>query len=255
MAVSHAKVNKDHWNKDAPAWVEMGEHAWAQKEERWGIWSVPEAELGLFPADMAGMTAVELGCGTGYVSAWMARRGAAVDGIDISAEQLKTARRLAAEHDLAVNFVEGDAEATGFADTAYDFAVSEYGAAIWCDPEVWLPEAWRILKPGGQLVFLGNHPLMMVCTPENGAPCNMALHRPYRDLRRIDWRNVEIDPSGIEFNRGTADWMRLFKDVGFAVLDYHELYAPADREGERFSVSAEWAKHFPSEQVWKLQKI
>lgn len=244
MPVSHAKVNKDHWNKDAPAWVEMGEHAWAQTEERWGIWFVPEAELGLFPANMHGMKAVELGFGTGYVSSWMARRGADVDGIDISAEQLKTAWRLAAQHDLAVNFIENDAEETGFADGTYDFAVSEYGAAIWCDPDAWLPDAWRILKPGGFLVFLGNHPLMMVYTPENGAPRDMALHRPYRGLRRIDWRDVEIDPSGIEFNRGIADWLTLFKDVGFTVLEYHALYAPKDREGE----------HFPSKQVWKLQK-
>jgi 16S rRNA G1207 methylase RsmC len=41
----------------------------------WGNWSLPEEELRLLPDDMTGMDAIELGCGTGYVSAWMARRG------------------------------------------------------------------------------------------------------------------------------------------------------------------------------------
>jgi hypothetical protein len=33
----------------------------------------------------------------------------------------------------------------------------EYGAAIWCDPYRWIPEAARLLRPGGELLFLGNH--------------------------------------------------------------------------------------------------
>jgi SAM-dependent methyltransferase len=66
------------------------------RQVSWGNWSVPETELHLLPEDMSGMDAIELGCGTGYVSAWMARRGARVTGIDVSAEQLATARRLMA---------------------------------------------------------------------------------------------------------------------------------------------------------------
>jgi SAM-dependent methyltransferase len=54
----------------------------------------------MLPDDLAGLDAIELGCGTGYVSAWMARRGARVVGIDNSARQLDTARRLQREHGL-----------------------------------------------------------------------------------------------------------------------------------------------------------
>ena len=31
---------------------------------------------------------------------------------------------------------------------------SEYGASIWCDPEKWIAEAGRLLRPGGELVFM-----------------------------------------------------------------------------------------------------
>ena len=139
-------------------------------------------------------------------------------------------------------------------DGSFDFAISEYGAAIWCDPDLWLREAWRLLRPGGELVFLGNHPLLILCSPMSGADCDFTLHRPHRDLGRVDWTDVEIDPGGVEFNLSHSGWMRLFADIGFEILDYRELYAPETATGTRFTVPAEWGKRYPSEQVWRLQK-
>ncbi len=249
----HVTINRDYWNGMAQDWVAAGEHAWAS-EPAWGNWQAPDAELALLPKDMTGMRAIELGCGTGYVSAWMARRGAEVTGIDISAPQLATARRLNTEHGLAVTFLEGNAEATGLETGAFDFAISEYGAAIWCDPDLWLPEAHRLLKPGGALVFLGNHPLSIISTPLNGAPCDRVLHRPYRGLTGADWTDVEIDPAGIEFNRTIAGWMALFAAVGFDVTAYHELYAPEGDAPDRFSVPGAWAQDYPAEQIWCLTR-
>jgi SAM-dependent methyltransferase len=250
----HVLENRAHWNGMAPAWVESGERAWRRSEPTWGMWDVPEGDLEMLPPDMRGLAAVELGCGTAYVSAWMARRGATVTGIDISEAQLATARRLATEHGVSLTLVHGSAEATPFADAAFDFAISEYGAAIWCDPTVWLPEAYRILRPGGRLVFLGNHPLSHVCTPLNGANTSETLWRPYFDLRRLDWTAVEIDPGGIEFSLPTSEWFALCRRVGFVVEDYREPRPAREEDGVRFSVSAAWARRYPSEHVWKLRK-
>ena len=69
-----------------------------------------------------------------------------------------------------------------------------------------------------------------------------------------DWTQVAYEPSGICFNLTIADWMALFSEIGFVVLGYHELYAPDWAEGERAAIPAEWAKSYPVEQVWKLQK-
>ena len=250
----HVTVNRDFWNASAPSWVTSGARGWAAEAPVWGNWNAPETELCLLPADMHDMHAVELGCGTGYVSAWMARRGARVTGIDVSAEQLATARRFMAEHGLEITFLEGNAEATGLPSDRFDFAISEYGAAIWCDPDLWLPEAHRLLRPGGRLVFLGSHPMALITVPPNGAPCERYLHRPYRDLTGADWTDVEIDPGGIEFNRTISGWMALFARVGFDVLAYHELYAPREAEGERHSIPSAWARDYPAEQVWVLHR-
>jgi len=251
----HVAENRRYWDAMADEWVEAGEQSWAS-EPRWGEWHIPNTDLPLLPEDMAGMRAIELGCGTGYVSAWMRRRGASVYAIDGSASQLATARRLAHQHGLDdIDWVHGNAESVDQPDGSFDFAISEYGAAIWCEPVSWITEAHRLLRPGGELVFLGNHPLAMVCSPMDGSlPVTDRLERDYFGLGRLDWRDAVDEPGGIEFNLPISSWMRLFSDIGFEVIDYIEIRAPESATGTNGTVTADWARRFPSEQVWRLRK-
>src|SRR5215212_7542411 len=139
----HVARNRVAWDSMAADYVESGRRNWASDEITWGIFDVPEPRIGMLPPDLAGMNTIELGCGTAYVSA-----------------QLETARRFQTEFGLTFPLHLGDAEQTPFADESFDFAISEYGAAIWCDPYRWIPEAARILRPGGRLSFLGNSVLL-----------------------------------------------------------------------------------------------
>jgi SAM-dependent methyltransferase len=236
----------------ADDWVRPGENNW-NAEPHWGCWHAPESELRLLPEDMSGLDAIELGCGTAYFSGWMARRGARVVGIDNSERQLATARKLADQHHVDLTLVHGNAEKVPYPDASFDFALSEYGAAIWCDPFEWVPEAHRLLRPGGTLVFLGNSPLAIICTPPSGARVEPALHRNYFELHRVDWTQAEIDPGGVEFNLPVSGWLRLFRETGFDVLDYRELRAPADAD-DRFGIPGQWAQNWPAEQIWKVRK-
>lgn len=68
----HIALNRAGWGTEAKDYVAAGERAWAS-EPAWGIWQLPESELGLLPDDLTGLDALELGCGTGYVSAWLER--------------------------------------------------------------------------------------------------------------------------------------------------------------------------------------
>ena len=245
-------ANRAHWDNQAADWVEMGGKAWTG-EPTWGIWGIPESELLLLPEDMTGMRAVELGCGTAYVSAWMTRRGAVCVGIDNSERQLETARRLAREHGVELELIHGNAEAVPYPDASFDFAVSEYGAAIWADPYKWIPEAARLLRPGAELSFLGHHPLVMVTQErENSDEVTRRLLYPYFGLHRVDWDDG--DDKGTEFNLPISEWMRLFDDSGFEVVAFHEIRSPTPGEDSRFGVSASWAHDFPSEQAWRLRK-
>lgn len=251
---NHVLENRSYWDEYAPKWVAAGERSWSSSEPDWGIWGIPERELGLLPEDMSDMHAIELGCGTAYVSSWMARRGATCTGVDNSSQQLATARRLAEKHSVPLTLLHGNAERVPCPDESFDFAISEYGATTWCDPHRWIPEAHRLLSPGGQLVLLGNTPLAMIATPHSGADSDDRLHRSYFELHRLDWTEVEIEPGGIEFNLPISGWFRLFRETGFEVLDFLELQAPAGANGKPFGTSAEWCRKWPAEQVWKVRK-
>ena len=242
--------NRRYWNEAAHEWVASGERNW-MSEPTWGMWAVPESEVLMLPSDMNGMRAIELGCGTGYISAWMARRGAAVTAIDVSEGQLATARRLAGEHGIEIDWIHGNAERVPRPDASFDFAISEYGAALWADPEVWVAEAARLLVAGGRLVMLTSHPFATLCAPLDGSNADEQLHRPYFGMHRFDWTEVEVEPGGVEFNLTITDWFGLFRRSGFVIEDLVELQCPYDRDETPFFVSAHWAHRYPSELVLK----
>jgi 2-polyprenyl-3-methyl-5-hydroxy-6-metoxy-1,4-benzoquinol methylase len=246
--------NRRHWDEQASDWVKAGERAWAS-EPNWGMWGIPEPEVQMLPRDMSGMRAIELGCGTGYISAWMARRGAKVTAIDLSERQLATARRLASQHGIDIEWVHGNAERVARPNSSFDFAVSEYGASLWADPEVWIVEAARLLRTGGRLAMLTSHPFAALCAPLDGSIVNEQLHRPYFDMRRFDWTGVEVKPGGIEFNLTITDWLRLLRRSGFALEDLVELRCPYDGDETPYFIPARWAYRYPSELVLKAVRL
>ena len=248
----HVRLNRAAWDRWAADYTAGGERAWAAVEPCWGLWDVPESELSMLPDDLNGKDAIELGCGTAYVSAWMARRGARVVGIDNSAAQLATARRLQRQHQLEFQLLHGNAEAMPFADGSFDFAISEYGACLWADPERWVAEAARVLRPGGRLVFLTNAFLMALCVPdEANVTATDRLQRPARGLCRQHY----ADDHGVEFHLSAGDWIRLVRRAGFDVDDLIDVYAPATgRFSQHSFVTREWARQWPSEEVWKLRR-
>lgn len=249
----HVARNRDHWDEMADRWVAGGERSWAQDEPTWGIWHVPESELHLLPDDLEGRDVVELGCGTAYVSAWLARRGARPVGIDNSPRQLETARRLQAEHGLEFPLHLGNAEATPFADESFDLAISEYGAAIWCDPYAWIPEAARILRRGGELIFLGNSVIQMLTVRDLlvEGPSTDQLRRDQFGMHRFEW----ADDDSVEFHISHGDMIRLLRRSGFEVLDLIEIQAPEGSTTSYEYTSAEWGRRWPSEEVWKARRV
>ena len=121
----HVARNRVYWDEvNAPLYVEPGRRSWASDAITWGIFDVPEEDLGVLPTDLGGKDVIELGCGTAYLSAWLARRGANVTGVDNSLEQLKTARALQEEHDLFFPLIHGNAEAVPLADASFDLVVA-----------------------------------------------------------------------------------------------------------------------------------
>jgi SAM-dependent methyltransferase len=212
---------------------------------------VPESQLHLLPDDLDGLDVIELGCGTGYVSAWLARRGARPVGIDNSEAQLRTARALQREFGLEFPLLHGNAEEVPLPDASFDLAISEYGASIWCDPYRWIPEAARLLRGAGQLIFLLNGVLAMLTMPdeENGAATDRLL-RPYFGMHRFEWS----DDDSVEFHLPHGAMITLMRRSGFAVQELIEIRPPDGSSTRVPFVTLEWAQRWPCEEVWKVSK-
>jgi hypothetical protein len=165
----HVLANRVSWDTYADEWVERGRVQWASDEACWGVWQVPESELRLLP-QVGGRDTIELGCGTGYVSAWLARRGG-----------------------------------------RSDLAISEYGAALWCDPYRWIPEAARILRVGGELVFLSRSYLASLTSPDEDVRASEQLQRDHFGMHRFDWPDAE---GAVEFGITHGDMISLLRRSG-----------------------------------------
>jgi ubiquinone/menaquinone biosynthesis C-methylase UbiE len=247
----YAVRNRASWTKtNAEYTAGRARGDWAQEEITWGMCRAYESDLRVLP-DVRGKDVVDLGCGTGYFSAWLKRRGARrVVGVDVTPAQLATARELNEEFGLGLELIEANAEETGLSDASFDLAVSLYGASIWCDPYKWVPEAARLLRPRGELVFLRNATLAMLCATED-EQTTPTLQRPQRGLHRLDW----ADDGTTEFQMGHGEWVRVLRGSGFEILDLIELYADENTpEHTYYSFSREWAERWPWEEIWRVRK-
>jgi SAM-dependent methyltransferase len=253
MSISEdLRRNRAAWTRANERYTDaQAPEAWSQEAITWGTYSVPEAELNVL-GDVAGKDVVELGCGTAYFSAWLAKRGARPVGIDITLPQLDTARRMQADTGIEFQLVEADAADVPLPDESFDLALSEYGASIWVDPAKWIPEARRLLRPGGELVFLCNTPLSVMCMPDDGK-IEERLIRSQFELGRMEWSGED---EGVEYHLGHGELLRLLRETGFDVLALWELRAPESAEDHVFYdfVPAAWARRWPAEEIWKARK-
>lgn len=236
------KVNADFADAEAP-------RAWAEHEFSWGMWARPDAELGIL-GDVYGLDAIELGCGTAYDSARLARAGARVVGVDPTPAQLDTARRMQAEFGLDFPLIQAFAEDVPLPDASFDLAHSEYGASMFADPYRWIPEAHRLLRPGGRLVFIRGGPLVILCAGDHGI--TEQLQRPLRGMYRIE-QPGESD----QFWLPHSELFRLLRRTGFGVEDFVELYAPDDAQPHEYYsfVTPGWARKWPAEEIWAARKL
>ena len=140
--------NRVAWERLAAAYVADGRAAWRGDELRWGLWGLPESELQLLDGFGSGEDAIELGCGTAGISAWLARRGLRPVAVDFALAQIRNVESLQDDFDLRFPVVRENAEQVAYESESFDLAISEYGASLWCDPQRWLAGGESAASPG-----------------------------------------------------------------------------------------------------------
>lgn len=247
--LDYVERNRTAWERWAPGYADAGRKAW-QEPLRWGIWGIPESEARLLEGVEPRADVIELGCGTAAISAGLSRLGLRPIGVDIVRAQLETAAQLEREFGVSFGLLCANAEKLHFEDASFDLAISEYGASLWCDPLRWLPEAHRLLRPNGRLIFITNSPLLMACTPEEGGPARDRLVRDYFRTYRMEFPG----DGAVEFHLTHGQWVRLLGATGFDLENLIEVQAPPEANASFDFASLEWARRWPSEDIWVVRK-
>jgi hypothetical protein len=96
-----------------------------------------------------------------------------------------------------------------------------------------------------------NGTIFMLCAPdEENAPAVDRLLRPYFGIHRFEWS----DDDSVEFHLGYGDMIRLLRANDFDVEDLIEIRAPEGATARYPYHSYDWARQWPSEEIWKARK-
>jgi SAM-dependent methyltransferase len=248
--LEYIERNRAAWERWAPARIAAGRRAWQAEELLWGLWGTRESELSLLEGFESREDAIELGSGTAAISASLARRGLRPVAVDFAKAQLRAAETFQREFGPMFPLVPANAEDVPFDNESFDLAVSEYGASVWCSPHKWLPEAQRLLRPEGRLIFFTSSSLLLTCTSTDGGAVGDRLVRDYFGRYR-----VEFEPQGpVEFHLPHGYWVRLLRATGFVIDNLIEVQPPPSAEPSFDLVTTEWAQRWPSEEIWIAHK-
>ncbi|HEU5379195.1 MAG TPA: class I SAM-dependent methyltransferase [Ktedonobacteraceae bacterium] len=109
--------------------------------------------------DIQGQTICDLGCGQGWITRALARRGAQMTGVDLADQLLALADRHEAQEPLGVKYLQGDVQSDDLLPgCVFDGCVCTWSLVDIPDLSATFSTMRRLLTPGGWLVFVITHP-------------------------------------------------------------------------------------------------
>ncbi|MBI3648081.1 MAG: class I SAM-dependent methyltransferase [Actinobacteria bacterium] len=203
---------------------------------------------------MAGLDALEFGCGGCQSGIKVATLGARVVGMDFSGTQLHHGLRHMAETGVRFPIVQASGEEIPFRPESFDLVFCDHGVMGFADPYLTVPGVARSLRPGGLFVFNVPTPILWMAWGDEGdGPPTRELRWDYFGMRSAD----STDPEWLttDFQLTYGDWIRLFRASGLHVEDLIELRPAADATTTYDGYAPlKWARAFPAENIWKVRK-
>jgi SAM-dependent methyltransferase len=191
-----------HWGRRAAHFDADFGHSIRTEAER-AAWN---RVFDLALAGRTGLDALDIGCGTGFLSLELAARGHRVTGIDFASEMLALAKAKAAEAGASVRFEHADAEQLPFAPASFDLVITRHVLWTLPHPEAAIDEWKRVLRPGGRLAVIDGQSLVA----------------PGEEQAASARRSAEYAPIGDQLpfltGRAQEEIAALFRAHGFAAI-------------------------------------
>ena len=138
-----------------------------------------------------------------------------------------------------------------YPDASFDLIFCDHGAMVFADPRRTVPEAARLLRDDGLLVFSMHTPIADIAWPPDSEQVTDRLHLNYYELNVVDVGESQH----VEFQLPYGEWIRLFRANGFEIEDLIELRPEPDAVSTyRTAEDREWARKWPMEHIWKVRR-
>ncbi|MER8017570.1 class I SAM-dependent methyltransferase [Streptomyces griseoluteus] len=240
-------ANRRLWNRISGAYQQRHDRRIGAAPRLWGMYSLPDTHLRAL-GDVTGKRVLELGCGAGQWSRSLAAEGARVVGMDLSEAQLDAAAR--ARGADRYSLVQGAAERLPFAADSFDLVFCDFGGLSWAPPHLAVPQAARVLRRGGRLVFNVASPWFEACYDEAAGAVTTTLRQDYFGLGAV----AEGDGAA-SYQLTYGDWVRVLRGAGLVIDDLIEPRpGPGTPNGYNRTEPADWAHRWPAELLWVTRK-
>jgi len=166
-----------HWGRRAAHFDADFGHSIRTEEER-AAW---DRVFALAVGGRGGLTALDIGCGTGFLSLELAARGHHVTGIDFAPQMLALAKEKATSVGATIRFEEADAENLPFTPASFDLVITRHVLWTLPHPEAAIAEWIRVLRPGGRLAVIDGHSLVAPGEEQAASARRSAEYAPIGD--------------------------------------------------------------------------
>jgi SAM-dependent methyltransferase len=191
-----------------------------------------------------GQEVLDVATGTGTLAIRAAAAGSQVVGLDLTPELFETALRRASEHDVVVDWVEGDAEELPFEDERFDRVYSVFGVQFAPRHQLVASELARVCRPGGEIGLVNWTPesqigeLFKIMSRYLPAPPDYASPPPlWGSEEHVRGLFADTDVE-LEFARGHNPFR--FDSAEHFVVFFETHYGPTLKARERLTAEGRW---------------
>jgi SAM-dependent methyltransferase len=221
----------EHWDHNADSWTQRVRAGMDVYREFYN-----NPAFLAFIGSLRGRTVLDAGCGEGSNTRILARSGARLTGVDLSARMIELARIEEQREPLGIRYeVESFTALSAFADATFDAVVSFMALMDGPDFPAAAAELNRVLRPGGQLCFSILHPCFMTkgfawLPGEDGQEVGLRIGGYFDATPWVErWKfGAAPDAAAAEpfavprFDRTLSDYVNGLIDAGFVLQRVHE---------------------------------
>jgi SAM-dependent methyltransferase len=248
--LSDAKT-AEYWDANADVWADQVRRGWDAYRE---VFNNPAFLR--FMGDLSGQRVLDAGCGEGRNTRLLALRGARLTGIDISKNMIRLARQKERAEPLGIRYETGSfADLSRFDRGAFDTVVSFMALMDGAHYDQAAAQIYRVLKPGGRLIFSITHPCFVTkgngwLEDENGEPAKLTvadyfIQKPW--LEKWCFSKSPAPDMGRPFQvprfpRTLSDYLNPLMENGFRLVRLEEP-RPGESLCKEYPWLARWRKH------------